>query len=132
MPRGAGRIETASADRNGDGDRSGPQGFRRGGVEEVEAVGAKPQRAAACESLAGRATKGMAASSGAMLEPWGSRGTRGKPRGISPEESRFIIMGQSKQGRLSVVAYTERSDTIRIISARKATRHERKVYAAEI
>ena len=50
----------------------------------------------------------------------------------STEESRFIIMGQSKQGRLLVVAYTERSDTIRIISAREATRQERKTYAEEI
>ena len=50
----------------------------------------------------------------------------------STEESRFIIMGQSKKGRLLVVAYTQRSDTIRIISAREATRHERRVYAEEI
>ena len=50
----------------------------------------------------------------------------------STEESRFIIMGQSKQGRLLVVAYTERFDTIRIISAREATRRERKTYAEEI
>jgi uncharacterized protein len=50
----------------------------------------------------------------------------------STEESRFIIMGQSEQRRLLVVAYTERSDGIRIISAREATRHERKVYAQEI
>ncbi len=50
----------------------------------------------------------------------------------SAEENRFIIMGQSKQGRLLVVAYTERSDTIRIISARGATRQERRTYAEEI
>ena len=50
----------------------------------------------------------------------------------SGEEGRFIIVGQSKQGRLLVVAYTERSDAIRIISARQATRHERRVYAEEI
>ena len=50
----------------------------------------------------------------------------------STEESRFIIMGQSKQGRLLVVAYTERSDTIRIISAREATRQEGKTYGEEI
>ncbi len=41
-------------------------------------------------------------------------------------------MGQSKQGRLLVVAYTERSDAIRIISAREATRHERRIYDEEI
>ena len=50
----------------------------------------------------------------------------------STEERRFIIMGQSKQGRLLVVAYTERSDATRIISAREATRQERKTYAEEI
>ena len=50
----------------------------------------------------------------------------------STEESRFIIMGQSRQGRLLVVAYTERSDTIRIISARAATRRERRTYAQDI
>ena len=50
----------------------------------------------------------------------------------STEEARFIIMGQSEQGRLLVVAYTERSDTIRIISAREATRQERTIYAEEI
>lgn len=50
----------------------------------------------------------------------------------STEESRFIIMGRSKPGRLLVVAYTERSDAIRIISAREATRHERNIYAEEI
>jgi uncharacterized DUF497 family protein len=50
----------------------------------------------------------------------------------STEESRFIILGQSKPGRLLVVAYAERSAAIRIISAREATRHERKIYAEEI
>ena len=50
----------------------------------------------------------------------------------SIEESRFIVMGRSKQGRLLVVAYTERSDAIRIVSARKATRQEQRIYAEEI
>ena len=38
-------------------------------------------------------------------------------------ESRYIVIGILK-GRVVVVAYTERKDTIRIISARKATSHE--------
>jgi hypothetical protein len=50
----------------------------------------------------------------------------------STEENRFIIMGQSKQGGLLVVAYTEGSDAIRIISGREATRHEKRIYAEEI
>lgn len=43
-------------------------------------------------------------------------------------ESRFISIGESSNGRLLVVAYTERGDTIRLISARKPTRRERKIY----
>jgi uncharacterized protein len=44
-------------------------------------------------------------------------------------ERRYLIMGRSEQGRLLVVAYTERSERrIRLISAREATRRERKVY----
>ena len=46
----------------------------------------------------------------------------------SPEEHRFIIMGESKQGHLLVVGYTERGDAIRIINAREATRRERRIY----
>jgi len=36
-------------------------------------------------------------------------------------------MGRSTEGRLLVVAYTERSGGLRIISAREATRKERKL-----
>lgn len=43
-------------------------------------------------------------------------------------EQRFISIGQSAAGRLLVVAYTERDDGIRIISAREATAQERKSY----
>lgn len=43
-------------------------------------------------------------------------------------EERFITFGVSTSGRLLVVAHTERGDTIRIISARLATRGERKIY----
>jgi uncharacterized DUF497 family protein len=50
----------------------------------------------------------------------------------SSEERRFIIMGRSQRGLLVVVAYTERSDAIRIISAREATRREQEIYAEEI
>lgn len=49
----------------------------------------------------------------------------------SEEENRHLIMGQSKQGRLLVVSYTERSRRVRLISARKATRQERKAYEEE-
>lgn len=46
----------------------------------------------------------------------------------SEEEERMVTFGMSSTGRLLVVAHTERSDAIRIISARVATRHERQIY----
>jgi uncharacterized DUF497 family protein len=44
----------------------------------------------------------------------------------SIDEERFITIGYSSRDRLLVVAHTEREKTIRIISARTATAHERK------
>ena len=44
----------------------------------------------------------------------------------SENEQRYITIGFSSQGRLLVVAYSERGGNIRIISARRATAHERK------
>lgn len=41
-------------------------------------------------------------------------------------ERRCITIGYSARGRLIVVVYTERRTMIRIISARRATAHERK------
>ncbi len=49
----------------------------------------------------------------------------------SDEEDRWVIIGTSHNRRLLVVAYTERGHTIRLISARKATRAERKKYEQE-
>jgi uncharacterized DUF497 family protein len=46
----------------------------------------------------------------------------------SEGEMRFVTVGVSQRGRLLVVAHTERNDTIRIISARRATRRERELY----
>jgi hypothetical protein len=43
-------------------------------------------------------------------------------------EQRFITFGHSKKNRLLVVAHTENDDTIRIVSARTATRQERRIY----
>ena len=43
-------------------------------------------------------------------------------------ESRFVTFGLSSEGRLLVVAHTDHEDVIRIISAREATRGERKIY----
>lgn len=50
----------------------------------------------------------------------------------SIDEKRFVIMGESNQGRVLVVAYAERASDTRIISARAATPKERKNYEEEI
>jgi uncharacterized DUF497 family protein len=45
------------------------------------------------------------------------------------DEERFLTLGSDAFGRLLVVVYTWRGqDTIRIISARRATPHERRTY----
>ena len=46
----------------------------------------------------------------------------------SEEEERFLLLGLSNKHRLLVVAYAERGDRTRLISARPATRRERHVY----
>lgn len=46
----------------------------------------------------------------------------------SEGEERFVVLGQSDRHRLLVVMFTERDDAIHLISARKATRHERREY----
>ena len=43
-------------------------------------------------------------------------------------ESRFVTFGLSSDGRLLVVSHTDEGDVIRIISARPATRRERRIY----
>jgi uncharacterized DUF497 family protein len=44
------------------------------------------------------------------------------------EEARFVTIGRDAFGRILVVVYTYRADSIRIISARKATARERSRY----
>jgi hypothetical protein len=46
----------------------------------------------------------------------------------SSNEDRFINIGLSANGLILVLTHTERQDTIRIISCRKATARERKFY----
>lgn len=46
----------------------------------------------------------------------------------STEEDRQILIGASVALRILVVCFTERDDTIRIISARRATMHEQREY----
>ncbi|MBD2296295.1 BrnT family toxin [Anabaena sphaerica FACHB-251] len=46
----------------------------------------------------------------------------------SVDEERYLIVGESNQGRLLIVSYTERTNSIRLISARLVTRTEREAY----
>ena len=50
----------------------------------------------------------------------------------SENEDRHLSLGYSSKGRLLVVSYTERENNIRLISCRKATRQERKIYETEL
>ncbi|MDJ0591957.1 MAG: BrnT family toxin [Pleurocapsa sp. MO_226.B13] len=47
------------------------------------------------------------------------------------EEERFVTIGTDCFNRILVVVYTLRNDEIRLISARKATRKERRQYEEE-
>ena len=49
----------------------------------------------------------------------------------SDDEPRFVTIGLSMSRRLIIVAHTEGEDRIRIISARRATRREKRTYESE-
>ena len=46
----------------------------------------------------------------------------------SEDENRFVLVGESRRGRLVVVCHTHRGESVRIISARLPTRRERRAY----
>jgi hypothetical protein len=46
----------------------------------------------------------------------------------SIDEFRFLTFGRSSNGRILVVSHTDRGEAVRLISARPATRSERRVY----
>lgn len=46
----------------------------------------------------------------------------------SDDEQRLVIIGQTVRGQTLVVVHTAHGDKIRIISARRATKQERKSY----
>ncbi len=46
----------------------------------------------------------------------------------SEDEDRMVLIGNSFKNRVLIIVHTERGDKIRIISARKATKKERKQY----
>ena len=43
-------------------------------------------------------------------------------------EQRFVLLGHSERQRLLTIMFTDRGEAIRLVSARKATRHERREY----
>jgi uncharacterized protein len=45
-----------------------------------------------------------------------------------PDEARYLTVGMDALGRILVVAYTWRAETLRLISARRATPRERRQY----
>jgi uncharacterized protein len=49
----------------------------------------------------------------------------------SAREKRYLMIGTSAKGRLLHVAFADRGQRIRIISARKPTRREKKFYEEE-
>ena len=64
-----------------------------------------------------------------------ARTTFGDPLSITiddpdsePDEARYVLVGMSNRRRLLIVVHTIRGDRIRLISARFATRHERRSY----
>ncbi|MDM8547901.1 BrnT family toxin [Candidatus Venteria ishoeyi] len=46
----------------------------------------------------------------------------------SEDEHRYLIIGRSNRHRLLIVAYTEREEICRLISARETTRKEQAAY----
>ena len=50
------------------------------------------------------------------------------PDAASASEERFLTLGMDPLGRVLVVVYTWRSEKIRLISARKATRRDARQY----
>jgi uncharacterized protein len=64
-------------------------------------------------------------ASTALSDPMAATGT---DPDHSVAEDRFITFGVSERGRLLVVAHTEEGETIRIISARTASKGERELY----
>lgn len=46
----------------------------------------------------------------------------------SSDEQRYVVLGMSNRRRVVVVAFAERPPRTRLISARRATRHEQRRY----
>ena len=48
------------------------------------------------------------------------------------EEQRFVAIGKTFEGRVLFVVFTPRSHKVRVISARRANRKERRIYEEKI
>ena len=48
------------------------------------------------------------------------------------DESRYVQLGEGSAGELLIVVYTERAEAFRLISARRATRKERRDYEDKV
>lgn len=71
----------------------------------------------------------LAEAAGSLLDPFAlvreDEGAEG--------EARFVLVGMSRESRLLTVCYTLREEeTVRLISARRATRREERQYAEGI
>jgi len=51
-----------------------------------------------------------------------------RENGDAEGETRFVTVGLGAEDRVLVVVWTQRGSNIRLISARKATRNERRMY----
>ena len=68
---------------------------------------------------------------GTVLEdPLGT--TYPDPAHSEEEEECFVTIGRSALQRILVVAHADRGDSVRLISARRATRQERQFYEEDI
>ena len=57
-----------------------------------------------------------------------ARSVSGRDLEHSAGEARFVTLGLSSHGRVLVVCHTDRGSVVRIITARTATRKEKRVY----
>ena len=53
-------------------------------------------------------------------------------RHSSTVEERFILYGKSSENRILMVGFTRRGSRVRVITARAASRNERKIYEEEV
>ncbi|MBI3683854.1 MAG: BrnT family toxin [Acidobacteria bacterium] len=69
---------------------------------------------------------------GSAHEPLAQSNGQADHRGHSINEQREIIIGHYGRLRLLVVSFSAREDTVRIFSARRATRQERRDYEENV